>query len=277
MIPKDNCSDMMLAIKEMWETGDNCIGDPHPCDLIGLETVERDELRNKIKYRNILDFNNEERKIKPIKTNDLYLVSDKLRNFLNKTEVMSFLHSTLKGKPILVSSLNVEYGTEQRTHADAIYSCPPKSNRHVTMWFALEDAHPDSGQVGYFAESHLFEPFIFSNGSRKIEGTIDRANGLFSRKTNVEAKDHYKDWLDYTLKNLGDQKPSYFDANIGDVMAWHGNLVHFGSKRMNPNITRKSIICFFHASEEYTENVIDFGAFDYLYKPPVPRTIITFI
>ena len=52
MIDSDQCLDLIKTIREMWDTGNNCLDNPHPCDIIGLETVVSSQTT--ISYKNIL-------------------------------------------------------------------------------------------------------------------------------------------------------------------------------------------------------------------------------
>src|SRR5690606_13947070 len=50
----------------------------------------------------------------------------------------------------------------------------------------------------------------------------------------------YTKFLEDTAQNHG--MPKYFMANKGDAILWHANLVHYGSKIQNENVTRKSYL-----------------------------------
>ncbi len=266
---REICKNTADLIENMWKTADSCLEVFHPCDQKGIETsISKDGITT---YKNLLQMTKEERDGKPVKINDLYLVSEKFREFLTNEKLITSIAEKLQSVPLLMSSLNVEFGTEQKMHVDSMFVTPPTIGKHVSVWIALESSHQDSGRFGYYPKSHKILPYIFQNGTRKIGGTINRAEGETTRKANVGVNE-WDDWQNYMNLQLNGQSPVLFDAQIGDVIMWHGDLLHFGSHRLNKQITRKSAICFFHALNDYPEaKTVSFGKYHYFYKPPIMR------
>jgi ectoine hydroxylase-related dioxygenase (phytanoyl-CoA dioxygenase family) len=92
------------------------------------------------------------------------------------------------------------------------------------VWIALEDITMDSGPLVYYPRSHKL-PFY----------TMQRLG--------IEPGNYaeYENKIDQKIKKYG-LKPKYGTIQKGDIVIWHANLIHGGSKRNDPDITRKSIV-----------------------------------
>lgn len=144
------------------------------------------------------------------------------------------LVSGILGKPSIPKySINFLHGTEQPLHEDmAVFYINPV-NYLVGVWIALEDISKDSG------------PLIVCPGSHK----------------NTTVKSFFPNYPEQNLKNSEPEKmPLYneyvksraeqfpkkeFIAQKGDVLLWHGMLIHGGAKINNPALTRKSMVIHF--------------------------------
>ena len=102
------------------------------------------------------------------KINDLYLEYQDVLNMGLHENVVSILVDILVDKPVLINSLNLDYGTQQDFHVDSLFMTPPSPYNMVAMWVALEDVSPNAGPLAYFPKSHLISPYKFSNGSTHI-------------------------------------------------------------------------------------------------------------
>ena len=56
----------------------------------------------------------------------------------------------------------------------------------------------------------------------------------------------YYDWLKKRSKNY---KKDQFIARKGDILLWHGQLIHGGDAVVNPSLTRKSYVCHYIPAE----------------------------
>jgi ectoine hydroxylase-related dioxygenase (phytanoyl-CoA dioxygenase family) len=56
--------------------------------------------------------------------------------------------------------------------------------------------------------------------------------------------DKYEPYIkDLLVKNAC--KPAYFHAEKGDVLLWHANLIHGGSRRRDLQRSRKAMVCHY--------------------------------
>ena len=93
-------------------------------------------------------------------------------------------------------------------------------------WTALEDCHPDAGPLVYVPGSHNIPPYRFSNG-RMTELAAERG------KWAAYIREH--------VARLGLVEQQFLPRK-GDVFVWHGQLLHGGGKRNDPDRTRRSLV-----------------------------------
>jgi ectoine hydroxylase-related dioxygenase (phytanoyl-CoA dioxygenase family) len=139
-------------------------------------------------------------------------------------KIMNILYHLYKKIPLPFQTLNFYLGTEQKLHSDQIHFCSDPKNLMCGVWIALEDVSTDSGPLIYYPGSHKLpfytmqhlklEPGNYMEYEKKIEQKIIKSRLL----------------------------PEYGNIKKGDIIIWHANLIHGGSKRTDMNITRKSIV-----------------------------------
>jgi len=139
-------------------------------------------------------------------------------------KIIKILTHLYKRKPIPFQTLNFYVGTEQKLHSDQIHFCSLPLNFMSGVWIALEDISIDSGPLIYYPGSHKL-PFYTMQHLKVKPG--DYAE--------------YEKKLEKKIMKLG-LSPKYGDIKKGDIIIWHSNLIHGGSKRNNTNLTRKSIV-----------------------------------
>lgn len=141
------------------------------------------------------------------------------------------LASLIFDRPALPQyTINFMYGSEQHLHQDmAVFHIVPK-NYLIGAWVACEDISPDSGALVYHPGSHKERMFSgFPNYPQDNLRTCDKPTKMA-----------YEAWLD----QLGKQsRPAeLFVAKKGQVLLWHGMLLHGGAPVRNPDLTRKSYV-----------------------------------
>jgi ectoine hydroxylase-related dioxygenase (phytanoyl-CoA dioxygenase family) len=151
--------------------------------------------------------------------------------------IVSYLYNNMQ--PIPFQTLNFYFGTEQKIHSDQIHFCSEPINLMCGVWLALEDISMDSGPLIYYPGSHKL-PFY----------TMQQLNiepGNYSEYENKIGKKFSKFGF----------LPQYGNIKKGDIIIWHANLIHGGSKRNNINLTRKSIVIhYFFENCKYWTPVI---------------------
>lgn len=200
------------------------------------------------------DAKNEVRTL-PHKINDLYLEYDEVRNIVLNIELTRIISLLLKGTPLVINTLNFEFGSEQDDHVDTFYMPPKKVNCMLATWIALETVTPESGPIRYYPRSHKIPPFVFSSG---------KTNAISAELP--EFNKYIREELD--KRNIVAET---FTAEAGDLFIWHSQLLHGGTLIADKGKTRRSLVTHYFRKAEYkhlfwrVKKVHDNG---YFYKRP---------
>ncbi len=158
------------------------------------------------------------------------------QRFFRQPELMQFL-SFLLGKPVIpFQTLNFTEGSEQRAHSDSIHMTTEPKGYLIATWIALEDVSDDCGPLFYFPKSHRL-PFVSTE--HYDAGNTKWTIGAHSNR-------QYEDAIEQLIQTHGLQKQVFLPKR-GDVLIWHANLLHGGSKILKPGTTRKSMVCHYYA------------------------------
>jgi hypothetical protein len=146
-------------------------------------------------------------------------------------------------------------GSQQREHSDSIHMTTYPLGYLAAAWIAFEEIHPDSGPLVYYPGSHRL-PYLFS---RDVGISADD----FAASGYRSYHERYEPAVGDALARNG-LEPRHFEAGKGDVLLWHGNLVHAGSVRRDPARSRKALVCHYFADgcicyHDLASRVADFG------------------
>jgi ectoine hydroxylase-related dioxygenase (phytanoyl-CoA dioxygenase family) len=132
------------------------------------------------------------------------------------------------------ASINFAYGSEQPPHQDmAVFHIYPH-NYLAGAWVACEDISPDCGPLAFHPGSHREPLFDEFRGYPQVN--------LRTVGPDVAAR------YDEYMKRLVEKYPrKLFLAKKGQVLLWHGMLIHGGSPIHDPALTRRSYVVHFHA------------------------------
>jgi hypothetical protein len=127
-------------------------------------------------------------------------------------------------------------GSEQAAHSDAIHMTTYPLGYLAAAWMAMEDIHPDSGPLVYYPGSHRL-PYVFTHNL--VDSDVSEE---YKRTT------WYNDVYEPEIQRLirkNNLKARYFSCNRGDVLIWHSNLLHGGSGRNDPRLSRKAMVAHY--------------------------------
>ena len=145
------------------------------------------------------------------------------------------LLSRLYGKPAFAfQTLNFPVGTQQHVHTDSIHFSSVPERYMCGVWVALEDIHPDAGPLIYYPSSHKW-PIIYNEMLEKRIG----------RTTYSLAQEPYEPVWRAMINALGAES-EIFCAKKGQALIWAANLLHGGSKQINPTLTRWSQVTHYY-------------------------------
>lgn len=150
-------------------------------------------------------------------------------NILCSKRISSFFECIGKD-PVLHADITYSVSTQLNWHQDNTSSSEDLSDTYFGSWVALEDIHPDSGPISYIPGSHLWDMDYENIDPKNIE---DKDVVKF----NSERLDYYKSQID-----LREAEEKFFTAQKGDVLMWHGKLLHRGSTPNDFSLTRMSLI-----------------------------------
>ncbi len=163
-----------------------------------------------------------------IKVLDLYSHFESARRIVLSNRIVSFLEKVFEEPVLAFQSLSFLWGTQQRMHQDTAYVILNDPMKLCASWVALEDVQIGSGELEYYVKSHRLPEFLFAGNSRRMLDEPDRLN----------------DFLDY-LQSESQRRGLELQQlviNKGDALIWHADLAHGGSRIVNPEATRKSIV-----------------------------------
>ncbi|MFY9557771.1 MAG: phytanoyl-CoA dioxygenase family protein [Blastocatellia bacterium] len=127
------------------------------------------------------------------------------------------------------ATLNFMYGSAQDAHQDtAVFHIFPP-NYIIGAWIACEDISPDSGPLMFYPKSHL-EP-IFEKFDNYPQTNLRTADPVL-----------FKAYHDYVEELTDKYGQDLFIAKKGEILLWHGMLLHGGSEIKDPRKTRKSYV-----------------------------------
>lgn len=126
--------------------------------------------------------------------------------------------------------------TERDWHADSYLNEPEVGDFYAAVWIALGDIHPDSGPFQYVPGSHRW-PQITRETIATYYDIGDaswpkRSEGLLTELFEAEIRERQAEVVTYLPK-------------AGDVLIWHGRLLHRGSKPNLPGIARPALIAHY--------------------------------
>lgn len=149
------------------------------------------------------------------------------------------LLESLIGEPAGVHlNLTGWVSTERDWHQDSYLNPPHVGDYYAAIWIALDDIHPDSGPFQYVPGSHRWPQVT---------------RELIVNALEPHERDHR--WPKYSeriLTPLFEQEivnrevpPVSHIASRGDLLVWHGRLMHRGSKANVHHMERRALIAHY--------------------------------
>lgn len=165
---------------------------------------------------------------------NLHKEVDSLKDLITKKSVIEVLNELFGFKTSVYTSLTFKYGTEQPIHIDSPVFHTSPEGFYFGVWFALEDSNETNGCLNIIEKSHLIkrpDPSKFAKEKGVTE--IDfNGSGLWTPYQNLVKEQSISHGFEEKL----------VPVKKGDVLIWHPNLPHGGSKIQNRNKTRFSIV-----------------------------------
>lgn len=162
---------------------------------------------------------------------DFHAFSKTARNAIAAPIAVEFLSAIFGETPKAFQSLTFWNGSQQPIHKDTAYVQIHKNPMQLAAsWLALEDIHPGTGELEYFVGSHRSPDFLFG-GKHKWLAEAPQDHDAFLASLHEDSRQY-------------GQPKSSFLACEGDILIWHADLAHGGSKITDPR-TRQSLVTHF--------------------------------
>ena len=161
--------------------------------------------------------------------------------------VLDALHYIYGRHPRPFQTLNFPVSTEQSVHADTVHFNTLPGGWMCGVWVALEDIHPDSGPLVYYPGSNQLPESILEPPNEVhpegLKGWLKyhwhRSMVRLGRRPNHQDYHKYEVDAARRLDEFG-FKPQFGLLKRGQALIWAANLLHGGSARKNPDLTRHS-------------------------------------
>lgn len=162
----------------------------------------------------------------------------KIAALLKDRRITRIISMLLGAKCLPFQTITGHNGSQQLEHSDAIHMTTYPMDYLAATWTAFEDIDPDSGPLVYYPGSHRLPHFLSQEANISL--------GEFQERGYVAYHEKYEPGLQKIIQDH-QLEAKYFYAQKGDVLIWHSNLIHGGSKRKNLELSRNALVCHYFA------------------------------
>jgi len=195
------------------------------------------------------DVDDDVRKV-PYKINDLYLISDLVRETIIGGRLSYILEALLDAEPVVCNSLSFEYGSQQPIHLDTWYMPSRVMNGMIASWIAIDEVTDVNGPLLYYPGSHMIKPFSMNPEAPSMTGRIVDRQGADKGEKHNEFGNYIKEQME--KRGITGVE---FKAKPGDLLIWHGNLLHGGVPiKDDMKTTRRALVTHYHSTKDYIHN-----------------------
>jgi hypothetical protein len=159
---------------------------------------------------------------------DAWSFDPDVRALAANPRVLKILADIFGRKPWPFQTLNFPVGTQQHFHSDSVHFSSIPERFMCGVWVALEDVSEGAGPLEYYPSSHKW-PILYND---QIGVRVTHSNKRNSQEI-------YHDVWE-ALVEKAKIAPQYFFPRKGDALIWAANLLHGGSRQLDPNATRWS-------------------------------------
>lgn len=165
-----------------------------------------------------------------------YMEHPMLRSLCCDGWIHAYLHA-LTGDDMAVNlNLTGWLSTERDWHADSYLNEPEVGDWYAAVWIALADIHPASGVFQYVPGSHRWPQITRSTITR----FFDLGDPQWPKHSEQLLTPLFTDEIAYREARVVSYVPKR-----GDVLIWHGRLLHRGSAPLRPGIARPALIAHY--------------------------------
>ena len=167
-----------------------------------------------------------------------YMRHPELMNILTYKPLAEALEDLIGEPAGLHLNLTGWRSTERDWHQDSYLNPPHVGDHYAAVWIALDTVHPDSGPFQYVRGSHRW---------RQV------TRELIMNALSPEERDHrWPKFSERILTPLFEEEIMKSEDDVvshlptrGDVLIWHGRLMHRGSPPNVPGMERRALIAHY--------------------------------
>lgn len=175
---------------------------------------------------------------RPSRLVNFHLHSPNARALSMNERVHKVLDEMFDSRSCVYTSLTFKFGTQQPVHRDTPHFATWPASHFAGVWTALEDVSADAGPLFYYKGAHRMQVAHPREFMRRADERIANAE-LHERL--FMALDLYNGAVIRQSQEFGE--PVTLPLNQGDVVIWHPEMPHGGSRAIDPMRTRWSIVC----------------------------------
>lgn len=155
------------------------------------------------------------------------------------------------GEPLALNFTLTQFtSTERKWHQDDYLGSEKVYGRYCAVWIALGDIHPDSGPFEFIPGSHRWACMRGRLIREHLEPAVRHWQGLpgegghWAQMAEAFTTPAYEDKIERENGAL-----HAFHARRGDVLIWHGKLVHRGAIARIRGMRRPALICHYYPTD----------------------------
>lgn len=197
---------------------------------------------------------------------DLHSHVEAARRLYLAPEIFRFVELLFGSPALAFQSLYFHDGSEQALHRDPMFVPAYPPSHLLAAWIALEDVDADAGPLILVPGSHRLPYFEFESGHVRVS-------------EDAASHDGYDRYTEFTSRQMAERglEVRRFACKRGDVLLWHGSLLHGGDDIERDDATRKSFVVHYTTRDHYRERVESYqapeaGARFGAWRPVVVRT-----
>jgi hypothetical protein len=175
-----------------------------------------------------------------------YMQVEELRHVCLYPPLRRVMRELIGEEMLLHLNLTGWVTTQRDWHQDDYLNPPFINSWYVAVWIALERIDPDSGPFEYVPGSHRW-PLLRGDKVRSFMSEAELAASILPN-----GLDNWPKTSEYFVVPAIDAEiarrqvpPRRFLADKGDVLIWHGRLMHRGTRAARPEIPRRALIAHY--------------------------------
>lgn len=173
-----------------------------------------------------------------------YMDIDEIKDICLDQNLMTIMEALVGYQMGLHLNLIEWTSTERDWHQDD-YLNPDFINSHyAAVWFALDDIHPDSGPFQYVPGSHRW-PML--RRQRVYDAAPPEMKAMPGWNTDWPSltQGFVAEACEEEIRRRGAEVHEFLPATKGDVLIWHGGLIHRGSRPKVRGMERRALIAHY--------------------------------